>query len=500
MSQPFDPDAYLAAKAKQAAPREAFDPNAYLARKSGRVPGALETGITSAAQAPAFGFVDELSGVTGAGIMAAKDVLQNRARPDGTFAKDYRSFRDAARGQEKAGDEAHPTASKIGTGVGIGLTALAPLPKGKIGTSAALGALGGLGGSEADLTEGDLGGAAIDATLGAGIGAAAYGAAKGAGKLAGRLSEPLRRLAVKAGRRVLTGGADSLSGKAPVSDAAVTQAIKDKAIRIFGTTEGAASRLEALRESAGAAYGDVLETLEKAGVQGPDALALADQLATAGRKAGAVGNTQAAKELEGRAMQALDLPEKGAEFALSKGGDKLGLTQAEAFKRTLQKSAKYGGFEETLANEAKREAASSVRQAVEEVVAKVENEPGATGAAARAFVPVKQRLSNLIEAGNTADKGVAQAARRQALSLRDLLVGSAMGGGTPLGGAAATVGSKLARGRGASTVAAGLYGAAGALERGAAPAAEAGVRTLGNRQISMRLQALIDALRGQESR
>jgi hypothetical protein len=99
----------------------------------------------------------------------------------------YREVRDERAARTEAGSEQNPWASRFGSALGIGLSALAPLPKvagtglkSTALTGAGYGAVGGLTDGSADLTRGEFGQAALDtlkgAGLGAGLGALGHGA------------------------------------------------------------------------------------------------------------------------------------------------------------------------------------------------------------------------------------------------------------------------------------------------------------------------------------
>lgn len=178
----FDPDAYLAAKQSTSG---AFDPDAYLRAKD--APSALEAWVRNAHQSATFGFADELEGVA----RAAGDKLTG-----GDF--DYTKRRDEARARLRAAEEAHPDAAFGGQVAGIVGSALIPGGGAKsligaVGEGALMGAAQGLGSSEADLTRGDVGGAAVDTGLGALVGGAAGAVGHGAGKVLGQVAERAQR-------------------------------------------------------------------------------------------------------------------------------------------------------------------------------------------------------------------------------------------------------------------------------------------------------------------
>ncbi len=126
-------------------------------------PGLLESVARGAKQGVTLGFGDELTG-------AIESALTT---------KTYEQARDEARANDDAAKKAHRWGFGIGEALG---GAAVPIPglgaagalKGVAGLAARgaiAGGVAGLGNSEADLTKGDIGGAAKDVAYGAGLGA-----------------------------------------------------------------------------------------------------------------------------------------------------------------------------------------------------------------------------------------------------------------------------------------------------------------------------------------
>lgn len=154
--------------------------------------GALEAGMRGLEQGTTAGVADEIGGAIGAGLEYAfgpEDVTAPQDEGELEKLKRlYQEYRDANRDRYQEAQEAQPGAyfaGDIAGGVGMGLAA-APLAAGVKG-AAALGAIEGLGRSEADLTEGEFGEAAVDVGLGAGLGFAGGKAGQKLGKI---LSKP----------------------------------------------------------------------------------------------------------------------------------------------------------------------------------------------------------------------------------------------------------------------------------------------------------------------
>lgn len=127
------------------------------------------------------------------------------ATPEGLLER-YRQVRDRRAERTELGSEQNPWAGRAGTALGIGLSALAPLPKfaGKglmpaVKTGAGYGAFEGATNGQADLTRGEVGQALVDtakgAAFGAGAGAVGHGLVragqKGVQALRGARSEVL---------------------------------------------------------------------------------------------------------------------------------------------------------------------------------------------------------------------------------------------------------------------------------------------------------------------
>lgn len=181
-----------------------------------------ESFLRGVAQEGSFGFADELAG----------------ALESAFTHKTYRQARDESRAKYAQAESDNPNAYLAGQ-VGGGLASLAvpggALGKGLgtavrgVGGAAALGGIYGAGHSDADLTEGDVGGLARDTAIGAGAGALAHGAVSLAGKAAAKVAPAARGALEKyarsetedlfggaaktaAGKAILGAGAGALSG------------------------------------------------------------------------------------------------------------------------------------------------------------------------------------------------------------------------------------------------------------------------------------------------
>lgn len=445
----FDPDAYLAKKQAAAA----FDPDAYLRTKAAPAeePGVVEAALRGAGQGATLGFGDELAAGVGA-------LIGNDNAP--TLGQRYTNLRDSFRRDNAKAREAHPGVSMAGEMVGGLPLAIATGGQakglslgGKIAAGAGTGALfGGL--SAAGASEGDPNQAGADAGGGALLGGALGGALPLVGRtIALPLAQKLRDVGNNAGRRVLTRTSSALSAKKGVSDAAVEAAREAGAFGPLKDTKFANEVLDDARESMGDLYGTIVAELEAKGVKGPQAQALAAQLAQEAQsiRANTLGSPRpavfqgVADELTGSPgghMRAATPPKP------TDATGNLGLTQAENMKRELQHIARHEYDKlkamQTPAGEANEAVASRMRQAIEDAV---DSQRALAPEAAAAFEPVKEKLGLLIQASNAARSGVNRSQKNAAISLPDIVAGSGPHG--ILGG----VGMHVARTRGPSTVA-----------------------------------------------
>jgi hypothetical protein len=182
--------------------------------------GAIVRGVQKGAS---LGFADEDAG--------ARAAAQEMVRGGGltkALAK-YREARDAERGADQRAHDVSPTANTLGE---IGGALLTPVPFGKARAATLAGKLGlgalrgsvlgagyGLGDSGADLTKGDVGGAATDTGIGglAGLGGGVIG--EGLGMLGGKV---LKKVASRAQK----GTQDAIA-----EEVAAQTAKKEKAVR-----------------------------------------------------------------------------------------------------------------------------------------------------------------------------------------------------------------------------------------------------------------------------
>jgi hypothetical protein len=146
--------------------------------------GKGEAALTGLGEGASLGFGDELAGVVGAAIDRPVTYLMDRMQgvpsdlagepEDSTFKERYQQTRDLARRQQTKAKEDQAGAyygGMLGGALATGVATGGVGPAGLATRGALEGAAAGLGTSEADLTEGEFGGAAVDTALGAGGGA-----------------------------------------------------------------------------------------------------------------------------------------------------------------------------------------------------------------------------------------------------------------------------------------------------------------------------------------
>lgn len=131
------------------------------------------------AQGGTLGFGEEIMG----GIRAARDVMGDKFELS-DLPERYRQRRDEYRQYNELARQQNPKTYMGGEIVGGVGTSLVPgMGAATLGKTAAMGGVAGLGLSEADLTQGQIGEAALDTGIGGITGGLAYGATKGAGAL-----------------------------------------------------------------------------------------------------------------------------------------------------------------------------------------------------------------------------------------------------------------------------------------------------------------------------
>lgn len=214
-------------------------------------PSQLEAGLRAAAQGSSLGFSDEIAGTAGvlgykAGQMGAVPIqsthpeIQQKideisAQNDPSLGALYSQGRDQERALNKAAKEAYP---KTYLGSEIASSIANPIVQAGTGLKGAMGVGGlmGLGGSRADLTKGDLGGASKDIALSSAGGALGFGVGSALGSLPG---------VAKVGARKASGVAQYLSNKL----ASMRTGISEKEIETYANQTDAVNKI--IKETGG---------------------------------------------------------------------------------------------------------------------------------------------------------------------------------------------------------------------------------------------------------
>jgi hypothetical protein len=194
--------------------------------------GVGEAALTGLGEGATLGFGDELAGLVGATIDRPVSYLMDRLQgvpsdmagepEDSTFGQRYKQTRDFARRQQEKAKEDQAGAyygGMIGGGLATGVATGAIGPAGITGRAALEGAAVGLGGSEADLTEGEYGQAVVDTALGGAAGAIMPQAGKIAGGIYKKSGEAIGGALSKIGKgtksfgKVVTGVSGDVNEK-----------------------------------------------------------------------------------------------------------------------------------------------------------------------------------------------------------------------------------------------------------------------------------------------
>lgn len=234
-----------------------------------RIPGGLETLLRETEQGLTFNFGDEINAALEASLPGQ----------EGDWLDRYRKARDESRALFHAGEQAHPKTALVGNLAGalipaflsggtsaaasgtvgatklIGTQAIKEAAKTGLKTGAAYGAVSGMGGSEADLTQGDVAGAAKDTATGGLVGAALGGAV---GAAAGKYGPELEAYLAKLGKGAKQ-GALVATDMGPIKTTGQSFAQGIKGVRLIGEDAKKALNTQAIEE--GERLSDVVQKL-----------------------------------------------------------------------------------------------------------------------------------------------------------------------------------------------------------------------------------------------
>lgn len=444
-------------------------------------------GLLGLGRGATMDFGDELAGASGAMLAHVLPESLGGGTDGKSWRELYREYRDFARKQNDKGARDQPLATGVGTLAGgiatsylggaaaaeLGGTAklLSVLGKaapavGAIGEGATYGALSGLGGSDADLTKGEFGKAASDTGHGALTGAEFGLGGHIVGATLPYLAKGASKLGSVAARGALSHGADV--GK--LSSEAVQAAYDAGAFTRPRMISGTSNKLDEVRAALGAAKGQLEADWGARGLTADNALDLARGLEGEGRRvASTTGGsptpkaffdladeiapgistardeirTQLARQgIRGKHADALVeegmrdwQPDLIAKRVDAKGN--LSLADAENIKGTLQDnaSAAYKEAGGSPKGDALKAVAAYIKKAND---AAVNRQRSLAPELADKWVPLKEKLGNLIEASNAARAG----AKKSDPLINTLLGTSAVGG--LLAGNLAPAGAALA--------------------------------------------------------
>ena len=430
-------------------------------------------------------------GVTPTQTMAGGQVYRPE---DEDLTQFYREGREMGRMEKERAQASAPKSYLGGQVVGaVGQAALlsaAGVPVANLGGAAGMGAVQGLGASEADLTKGELTEAALDTVKGGALGAATFGAVKAAPAVGRQLqkvgeklgvNEPLRRAAVVVEDAVERAGVkvkDALKDFAAMRAVKATGAIQKDINKM--SAEQVAKRGRTLLEAGIIPWSGSKEAIaeattaamSKAGSAMDDILTAADDTLAANNRAFDWGKVLFRINKEVREnLGATGQRVSGASLRSGVGGYAPSL-----FDDIAQEASKGGGF--AAANRLKSEIAdgayatvstklqAKIAKRVERILnEEIEKQLGATVGkkALNQFVKAK----NLYGATKLAERGLATAAAQQGNNLFGLgatVTGSAgaaaaaLGGGgadVALSGLGAALATKLATERGSAVLARG---------------------------------------------
>lgn len=490
-----------------------------------------ESFLRGGAQGATLGFGDELEGlIQAAGRKYLPDALGGGSAADATRSVTdlYREGRDVARRENDAAEEAHPALYTAGDVAG-GLITTPLLPGGgaaveaealakagltqaakkvalraAVKTGAELGAASGLGTSRADLTRGDVAGAAADTLKGGVFGGAAGGAGEIVGSKIGAAAEGVRDwlqdLAPRKAVNALRGTAEEVKALVrtkqlePLGD----WLLRNKIVEAGDTFDDVLTKATGVQKGAGKALEGVLAELDATGAVIPKQK-LADAF------------MDLATQAEGRGPGAAPLVRKytaEAEAVMKRPEQNITFSQAEEWKRGFQDRVNYGKKNPSALQQGDQELANASRQLVEDEAEKAAQASGSD--VADRFMQAKNAYGYASKAADMAEGALGRQEARNIASPSDKYAGGAalVAGlltGHPLAGAAGAVvvgaANKLVRDRAASTTAVaaqslsqrvaqiaqtsprklGAYGAvlAGALQRGGQSAFDAHMYVLG---------------------
>lgn len=382
-----------------------------------------ESGVRGAAQGLSFGFADEAAGLG----EAALDWLKND--PQG-FMDNYKKHRDESRDLYKKAETANPGTYMTGQVAGAIAPALLTAGGSTAATAASLAAQGaaqGLGSSEADLTEGDVGGALRDTAIGTGTGLVAAGAGKLLNKIpVGKMAEKAGQYLGKGAERLAENATGATANQAMKFEANAGRELLDRGLVGFGdTAENIANKVSAAKSAAGKEIGDSLAQLDAKGVVSQVDNVVAQLESQIDELSKVPGNEKIVRQLQ---AEVDNLYERGV--------SQLPVSEGELAKRA------YHGQVNNFSPEADKKAAGYLGDAF-----KAESERAATAAdpaLADKFMQSKKDFKLFSPIEEAAEKRAAQQAQSPFGGLSDYIAGgTGLAAGGPVGAAASVIGKRV---------------------------------------------------------
>ena len=308
--------------------------------------------VRGAAQGVTMGLADEALGAIGVPVQKAMDAFTgNKLNENATLKELYQRLRDDERLKDKTAKEANPKTYMGGEFAGGMASTVIPGTQGNTAAKlAALGGIQGLGNSTADLTEGDVTGAAIDTGIGGTLGVAAGkglpAAAKGAGWVGDKLG--INKVAGWLGKKAakapdaLERFAEERSAKAMGATKGTIKKIGEDKIREIGrggldegivtpfaTTKTMTKRAQDLMKKGGENMDQAYSAIDDAGASTFNPLNVASKVDDE------LGGFYRSPINRGETAQL----ENTIESILMRGGDNIPLKEAQLLKREIGKVA-----------------------------------------------------------------------------------------------------------------------------------------------------------------
>ena len=406
-------------------------------------PGVGESFATGAMQGSTLGFGDEaIAAMDATGFSdpkrgnfsipgAVMDVVGQIAMGENPVDK-YRSTLDYVRNRMAQGHKAHPWA--FNTGNVAGSLATAPIIPAAAGwggaakTGAALGAIQGLGGSNADLTKGDIGGAVKDAEIGGVLGGVLGTIGYGVGSLLGNAKD----IAQTRGAKALGYTKRLLKTPEAVESAKNTaQEMLDRGvITPMASPTEMADRVGDLLDSSGQSIGKYLKSVN-GGFDTRSAIDAVNALRPTGSDGQWLrgGNYDAVNGLLDKALDTIQAHK-----------DVIPFEEANKLKGLLQGAINWRGT--NLESEVGRQIAGAMRNSVDSNLERIAGDAGRNGF--DQFLKDKSTYSSALNAQDALANRISSEFGNKTIGLTDAIWGAGeLAAGNPGGAAAAIAGKRV---------------------------------------------------------